>query len=195
MKILARSLLAELSKGAVMRRVVVVVLLLLRGGALVLVTGLILSACDGNEKNTANTSASSSTAQRGEPILIRDKLMVALKEHSEPVATGTILAGSTLGGAPFCAGGTIVDHHANLDPKMGAYLIDMRITCPNGAVRIGLTPKVSAKMQAHTQTGTWTIVSGTGVFEGLGGKGKSEAVYGPSPRSPVHEALTGTATR
>jgi hypothetical protein len=168
---------------------------LLPRGVLGLVAVLILGACGGNEKNAANTSAGSSTAPRSEPILIRDKLMVAAKEHSEPIATGTILVGSTLGGAPFCAGGTILDSHASLDPEMKPYLIDMRITCPDGTVRIGLTPKVGAATKGHTQMGMWTIVSGTGAFKGLDGTGKSEAVYSPNPSSPVHEVFTGTVTR
>jgi hypothetical protein len=78
---------------------------------------------------------------------------------------------------------------------MGAYLIDRKITCPDGTVRIGLTPEVGAESQGQTQRGSWTIVSGTEAFEGLGGSGKSEAVYGPTPSSPVGDTLTGTVTR
>jgi hypothetical protein len=100
-----------------------------------------------------------------------------------------------LGGSPFCAGGTILDSHAGLDPKMEPYLIDRKITGPDGTVRIGITPEVGAGPQPQTQTGSWTIVSGTGAFEGLGGSGKGEAVYGPNPNSPVRETLIGTVTR
>jgi hypothetical protein len=74
------------------------------------------------------------------------------------------------------------------------YLIDRKISCTNGTVRIGITPEVSAAPQPQTQTGSWTIVSGTGVFERLGGSGKSKAVYGSKPNSPVRETLTGTVT-
>ena len=140
-------------------------------------------------------SAVSTTERRGGPIVIRAKLVVAAKEGSEPIATGTILVGSTLGGSPFCAGGTVLDSHASLDPKMKLYLIDRKITCPEGTVRIGFTPEVGAEPQSQTQTGSWTIVSGTGAFEGLNGSGKSEAVYGPNPNSPVRETLAGTVTR
>src|SRR5215203_5101216 len=88
--------------------------------------------------------------------------------------------------------------HASLDPKMKAYLIDRKITCPDGTVRIGFTPEVGAGPAPQGQTpqkGTWTIVSGTGEFEGLSGSGKSEAVYGPTPSSPVRSTFTGTVTR
>jgi hypothetical protein len=165
-------------------------------GVLVLVGVLFLGACGGDEKKDAtNTSAAPTTAPRSEPIVIRAKLIIAAKEQSEPTATGTILAGSTLGGAPFCTGGTIRDSHASLDPKMEPYLIDRKITCPDGTVRIGFTPEVGAEPQGQTQRGSWKIVSGTGAFEGLGGSGKSEAVYGSNPNSPVRETLTGTVTR
>ena len=165
---------------------------------LVLVGVLCLGACGGDEDDAADASAASITAHRGEPIVIRSTLIVAAEEGSEPIATGTILEGSTLGGTPFCAGGTILESHASLDPKMKAYLIDHKITCPNGAVRIGYTPEVGADPAPHDQTpqkGVWTIVSGTGEYEGLGGGGKSEAVYGSNPSSPVRSTFTGTVTR
>ncbi len=162
---------------------------------LVLLGVLCLGACGGDEDDAADTRVASTAPRRGEPIVIRGKLIVAATAHSEPTATGTILEGSTLGGSAFCAGGTIRDSHASLDPKMKPYLIDRKITCPDGTVRIGITPEVAAAPQPQTQTGSWTIVSGTGAFEGLGGSGKSEAVYGANPDSPVRETLTGTVTR
>ena len=166
-----------------------------RAVLLVLVGVLCLEACGGAEDDAADTSATSTTERRGEPIVIHATMIVAAEEGSEPIATGTVLEGSTLGGSPFCVGGTILDSHASLDPKMEPYLIDRKITCPNGTVRIGLTPEVGAELQSLTQRGSWTIVSGTGAFEGLGGSGKGEAVYGPNPKSPVRETLTGTVTR
>ena len=177
-----------------MRRAVVLILV----GMLILVGVLFLSACGGDEKDAANTSAASATAPPVERIVIRSTLIVAAEEGSEPIATGTILEGSTLGGTPFCAGGTILESHASLDPKMKPYLIDRKITCPDGTMRIGRTPEVGAEPSPQGQTpqrGVWTIVSGTGEFEGLGGSGTSEAVYGPNPSSPVRETLTGTVTR
>jgi hypothetical protein len=163
--------------------------------AVLLLGVIVFSACGGDANDGANTGAASAAAARSEPIVIRENLFIAAEEHSEPIATGTILAGSRLGGTPFCTGGTILDSHASLDPKMKPYLIDRKITCPDGTVRIGLTPKVGVEPQGQTQKGTWTIVGGTGAFEGLGGRGKSEAVYGPTPDSAVHETLTGAVTR
>ena len=50
-----------------MRRAVVLVLV----GMLVLVGVLFLGACGGDENDAANTSAASTTAPPGEPIVIR----------------------------------------------------------------------------------------------------------------------------
>jgi hypothetical protein len=48
--------------------------------------------------------------------------------------------------------------------------------------------------QDLTQTGSWTIVSGTGAFEGLRGSGEMEVVNDPDDDSLAHETLTGTVT-
>jgi hypothetical protein len=143
-------------------------LVLVSAGMLVLVGVLFLGACGGEERDAVNTSAATATAPAGEPIVIRATLIVAAEEGSEPIATGTVLEGSTLGGTSFCVGGTILESHASLDPKMKAYLIDRKISCPDGTVRIGFTPEVAAGPEPEGQTpqkGVWTIVSGTGEFE------------------------------
>jgi hypothetical protein len=165
---------------------------------LLLVGVLSLGACGGDADDAADTSVASTKAPRGQPIVIRSTMIVAAEEGSEPIATGTVLEGSTLGATPFCVGGTILESHASLDPKMGSYLIDRKITCPNGSVRIGSTPEVGADPGPQGQTpqrGVWMIVSGSGEYEGLGGGGTSEAVYGPDPSSPVRSTFTGTVTR
>jgi hypothetical protein len=77
--------------------------------------------------------------------------------------------------------------------RRGAVRADRRtITCPDGTVRVGFTPEVVP--QGQTQTGSWTIVSGTGAFEGLGGSGEMEVVNDPDD-SLARETLTGTVTR
>ena len=113
---------------------------------------------------------------------------------AEPIATGEVLEGSTLGGSPFCIGGTILDTHGSPDPEVA--LIARTITCPEGRVRMDITPEVSQGMpQDLTQTGSWTIVSGTGAFEGLRGSGEMEIVYDPDPNEPARGTYTGTVTR
>ena len=57
-----------------------------RAVLLVLVDVLCLGACCGDEDDAADTSAASTTAGRGEPLVIRSTLIVAAEEGSEPIA-------------------------------------------------------------------------------------------------------------
>lgn len=166
-----------------------------RAVVLVMVGVLLLGACGGDEDDAADTSAASPTAPRGEPIVIQTSVTIAAEEGAEPIATGEVLEGSTLAGSPFCAGGTILDSHASGDPAVEPYgLIDRTITCPDGTVRAAFTPDVDVP-PGQTQTGSWTIVDGTGAFEGLRGSGEMEVVYDPDDDSLTRETLTGTVTR
>ena len=123
-------------------------------------------------------------------------IAIAAMAGAETIATGEVLAGSTLGGTPFCVGGAILDTHADPAEEPDA-LIARMITCPDGTVRMGLTPEVGAAQdpQDPTQMGSWTIVGGTGAFEGLVGSGEMETTYGPTEGAPTRETLTGTVTR
>jgi hypothetical protein len=153
---------------------------------------LLVGACGGSGDNASRTSATRTTQRHNEPLSIRDRLAVAATSGAEPIATGEVLAGSTLGDSPFCVGGAIRDTHASSDPAMKRYLIDRTITCPAGTVRVGFTPGAP---QALTQSGRWTIVSGTGAFEGLRGSGKMKVRYDPEDDALAREMLTGTVTR
>jgi hypothetical protein len=167
-----------------MRRAVVLVL----GGV------LLLGACGDGENGAADTNAASTTDSADEPIVIRTSVVGAATPGAEPIATGEVLEGSTLGDSPFCVGGTILDTHGSPDPEVA--LIARTITCPEGRVRMDITPEVSQGMpQDLTQTGAWTIVSGTGAFEGLRGSGEMEIVYDPDPNEPARGTYTGTVTR
>ena len=161
-----------------------------RAVVLVLASVLSMGACGGDEDDAADTSAASTTAPRGEPIVIRTRKLVAVKERTEPIATGEVLEGSTLGDSPFCAGGTVLDSHGSSDPTV--WLIIETITCPDGTVKLRIAPDPSPGLN---QTGSWTIASGTGSFERLRGSGAMEAVYDPDPAAPAHVTLTGTVTR
>ena len=164
-------------------------------GAAALALGgvLLVGACGGSEDRATQTEATSNTQRHNERVVIRDLLTIAATAGAEPIATGKVLQGSVLGSAPFCVGGTLRDTHASRDPAMKRYLIDRTITCSDGTVRVGLTPQVPP--QGLTQTGSWTIVSGTGAFDRLHGGGKMEVKNDPDPNAPAHETLTGTATR
>jgi hypothetical protein len=122
--------------------------------------------------------------------MIRTSVSIAPTPGAEPIATGEVLEGSTLGGSPFCVGGTIRDSHGSPNPDV--WLIARTITCPDGEVRMEFKPEVP---QGLNQTGSWKIVSGTDAFEGLSGKGKMEIKYDPNPDAPAREKYTGTITR
>ena len=122
--------------------------------------------------------------------MIRARLVIAAEERAEPIATGEVLEGSTLGSSPFCVGGTILDSHGSPDPEV--LLIARTITCPDGRVRLNLTPEVTPGL---SQTGSWRIVGGTGAFEGLGGSGEMKVVNDPDDDSLGRETLTGTVQR
>jgi hypothetical protein len=166
-----------------MRRAVVLAL----GGV------LLVGACGGDADDAADTSAVSTTDGADEPIVIRTRVTIADEEGAETIATGEVLEGSTLGGSPFCVGGTILDTHGSPDPAEEPYLIERAITCPDGTLRMGLTPDVNVP-PGQPQMGSWTIVSGIGAFDGLRGSGEMEVVYDPDDDSLAHETLTGTVT-
>jgi len=156
----------------------------------VLVGGaLLLGACGGGEDAGSEPGATSTTDSGAEKVVIRTSLTVAATSGAEPIATGEVLAGSTIGGSPFCGGGTILDSHASRDPavaKLG--LIDRAITCADGSVRMVFTPE-------PPEGGSWRIVSGTGPFEGLRGHGEFEVTYDPDDEALARETYTGTVTR
>jgi hypothetical protein len=163
-----------------------------RAVVLVSVLALVVAACGGDEGAAADASAAPTT-EPGEAIVIRTRMVIAATEGAEPIATGEVLEGSTLGGSPFCAAGTIRDSHASLDPAVASLgLIDRMITCSDGTVRIVFTP---GQVQGQTQAGAWTIVSGRGAFEGVRGTGGMEVAYDPDDDSLGLETLTGTVTR
>ena len=117
-------------------------------------------------------------------------MVIAAAPGAEPIATGEVVDGSTLGGSPFCGGGTIRDTHGSPDPAVR--LIVETITCPDGTVTLAFTPD---EPEGLMQTGSWMIVGGTGAFEGLRGSGEMEVVYDPDEDSPAHVTFTGTVTR
>ena len=160
-----------------------------RAVLLVLVGVLWLGACGGDE-DAADTSVTSTGAEGREAIVIRTRKDVALTEGAEPIATGEVIEGSTLGDSPFCVGGTVRDSHGSSDPTV--WLIIETITCPDGTVKLRLEPDRSPGL---TQTGSWRVESGGGSYEGLRGRGEMEAVYDPDPSEPAHGTLTGTVTR
>ena len=59
-------------------------------------------------------------------------------------------------------------------------------------MRIVFTP---AEMQGDARAGSWTVVSGTGAYEKVGGSGKIDTEYDPANQALPRETLTGSVTR
>ena len=154
----------------------------------ILVLACVAGACGGG--GATATSLASTTGQQGEPIVIKERVVIAAAPGAEPIATGEILEGSTLGGEPFCAGGTLVDSHGSTDPSLR--LIVETITCPEGTVSLAFAPDLSPGVK---QTGSWIIVGGSGAFETLRGSGDLEVVYGKDADAPTDVTITGTVRR
>jgi hypothetical protein len=157
---------------------------------LAMVGVLLVGACGDGENDASDPGASTTDERTGESLLIRTSLTIAADEGAEPIATGEVLEGSTLGGSAFCVGGTILDSHGSSDPDVA--LIARTITCPEGRLRIDVTPELAP---GPTRTGSWTIVSGTGAYEGLSGRGEREVTLDPDEDAPARETYTGTVTR
>jgi hypothetical protein len=160
-----------------------------RAVAGVLVGGLLATGACGGEDGESEPDASSATSPGKARVVIRTNITIAATPGAEPIATGEVLEGSTLGSAPFCAGGTILDSHASADPAVkNLGLVDRLITCRDGTVRMVFTPE-------PPQGGAWTVVSGTGAYEGLHGSGTFQITYSPDPNAPARERYTGAVTR
>jgi hypothetical protein len=164
-----------------------------RAVVLASVLALVVGACAGGqdgERAVTGTSAASTAETGGEPILIRARMVIAGAPGAEPIATGEVLEGSSLGSTAFCPGGTVLDSHGSTDPEV--WLIAETITCPDGTLTLIVIPDVP---QGLTQTGSWEVDTGTGAFEGLRGSGQLDVVYDPDPNLPAEVTLTGTVTR
>jgi hypothetical protein len=128
-----------------------------------------VAACAQGKDEGSDPGSTPTTERRAGSIVIRTSVDIADAPGAEVIATGDVLSGSTLGGSPFCDGGTILDSHGSSDPEV--WLIARTMTCPEGEMRLELRP---AQPEELSQTGSWTVVSGTGDFEGMTGSGDTE---------------------
>jgi hypothetical protein len=157
-----------------------------------------LGACgddDGDETGVATTSGvdsdvSADPGDGSEEILIKTQAEIGAAEElrGSNVSEGEVLDGSSIGDSPFCPTGTFRDAHSE-DPEIG--FVDRTFLCPDGGLRIGFSPQ--APTTPRTQSGPWHVVSGTGAFEGLEGRGQMEIKYEPHTKATEgRETFTGT---
>jgi hypothetical protein len=151
-----------------------------RWATLVLIPAALgLAACGGSD-SADHATATGSTEK------------IRIETHAElieVVDTGTVLKGSTIGDSPFCPGGTWSGGHGHLSNDW----LDKNFKCPEGTLRIAFNPRVS---KGDTDRGPWTVLSGTGSFEGLRGSGQMKIKFPPGDMPTTgHETFTGTVVR
>jgi hypothetical protein len=155
------------------------------------VTAIGLVSCGGDDGDNGGTTAapaaettSTKDPKAGGPILIKTRVNIP---------TGTVLDGSSIGGSPFCPGGTFRDKHGTENPSVPPYgLVDRTFRCRDGSLRIGFTPGTP---QGRTQRGPWKTVSGTGAYEGMRGGGDLKATFEPGSNKKGRETFTGKVDR
>jgi len=154
----------------------------LAAGAAIAAVGLAGCGGDGDDEGDADTAstgaAATAAAEDGQRILI--KLRYAR------LPDGEVLAGSAIGGSPFCQGGTTHDEHG---PAYGPLVVST-FDCPSGTLEIGFSP-TQPKLK---QTSSWQVTDGSGDYEGLTGGGDMTAVF-DKKGSGGRATFTGTVSQ
>jgi hypothetical protein len=136
-----------------------------------------LGAC-GGEHGTQAQETPTSAPLSGSPILIETRITNA-RRH-----TGAVLDGSVFGETPFCPGGK------STGGSEGA-TITTTFSCPGGT----LTVRYAPAQRSFVQGAPWTVVSGTGDFEGLTGGGTMVARFDEDDPDAGGEIFTGDVGR
>ena len=138
------------------------------------------NAGGGRATNTAGAKAAASRAPAS-----RDAFL--LKTHVKGF-DGTVLPGSMVGDAPFCAGGLV--HHAFGSPEIGFPAVN-EITCSGSVLRIGFGPGPD-QMTKRIQSSGWRVLDGTGDFAGATGSGQMRVAWDKVGGTDGRETFTGT---
>jgi hypothetical protein len=140
-----------------------------------------LAACGDDDGDEGGT-----TTGAGEPILIKTHVVFLEDPSAKGETRGEVLAGSTIGGSAFCPGGSFSDRHG--EPPLG--LVVKTLRCPGGRLTITFSPT----QRSLKQSADWTVVNGSGRYEGLSGGGRMKAVF-ESKGGEGRETFTGTVRR
>jgi hypothetical protein len=142
-----------------------------------------LAACGGSDDSESG-AATTSGVQRESSGAGREEIVIKSQANLQGVEdVGDVLQGSSLGGSPFCPGGTFTGGHGNVP----AGSIDRTFKCADGTLRIVFTPGAP---HGQTVTGRWRVLSGTGAFEGIKGSGRMKTKFETDTRA--RETFTGT---
>jgi hypothetical protein len=141
------------------------------------VTAIGVAGC--GDDGGGNARASAHIGEDGEAILIKTRLTV-------PV--GEVLSGSSIGDAAFCPGGRFRDEQVS---GVGTILKTFR--CPKGRLTITFSPVGDGS--CTRQRSSWRIARGSGLYEGLRGRGRMTVEFGREARGEGRETFTGTVTR
>lgn len=151
--------------------------------ALALIGAAVVVAACGDDD--ADTTAERPVADAGEPIKIKTHL-------SFP--TGDVLRGSSIGDEAFCPGGSFRDRESGAS-------VTKTISCSDGRLTIRFNPRYPQgdPDAGRTQRSAWTIVTGSGRFEGARGHGtmvvRFEKISASGEFDEGRETFTGTVTR
>jgi hypothetical protein len=113
------------------------------------------AGCGDDNHKSGGTDA----AAHKQAVTIKTKLDFSKGQN---VASGEVQDGSVIGDKAFCVGTRFTD-------KSRGDSLSRTLKCSNGTLSITFTPGLPNK--DGSQSGPWTIVKGTGEFEGFTGGG------------------------
>jgi hypothetical protein len=157
----------------------------LTAAAAVLAAGLTACGDDGESEHggtdvsdEAGTRLATPAGRSREPILIKTRI-TGFK--------GEVLAGSTIGDARFCPGGSVRHERGSLEIGFPAINV---FRCAHGQLRIGFGPGPD-QMNRSVQTSYWEILDGSGRFAGIRGDGRMTVRFVRAGSSRGEETFRG----
>ena len=136
---------------------------------------------DGAVPPNARTAIPTPSERPHEPIVIKARVARS---------AGEVLAGSLVGGSPFCPGGTLRHEHGS--PQIGFPAVDV-FRCPDGQLKIGFGPGPD-QMDNLVQTSYWEILEGSGRFATMRGNGQMKVRFQAAGSSKGRETFRGHVT-
>ena len=133
---------------------------------------------DGTAAESPDTHLATPRKGDREPILVKTRV--------NGVA-GKVLAGSVIGDAAFCPGGTLRHEHGS--PDIGFPAVNVFL-CADGQVEIGFGPGPD-QMNNVVQTSYWEVLGGRGRFEGIRGDGRMTVRFARVGSSSGAETFRG----